>query len=98
MNWALKPAPAQSLPHPPSTPDAEELAELVDEFLRSYIFWRESCEDVRAAYEDWATCAPRRRGLAFESYHAALDWEELAAQLHSGRAARVHAATAARTG
>jgi hypothetical protein len=65
----------------------------VDEFLESYVLWRESCEAVSAAYEDWASCAPRRRGLAFESYRAALNWEELAAQLHSDRAARVRAAS-----
>lgn len=91
MSWASKPAPAQRLPHSPPTLDAEEVAVLVDEFFKSYVLWRESCEDVRAAYEDWASCAPRRRGVAFESYRAALDWEELAAQLHSARAARVRA-------
>jgi hypothetical protein len=98
MSEALKPAPAQRPHDSPPALDAEEFAALVGEFLQSYVFWRESCEDVRAAYEDWASCAPRRRGPAFESYRAALHWEELAAELHSALAARVRAATAAHTG
>jgi hypothetical protein len=65
---------------------------LVDEFLESYVFWRESCEDVRAAYERWATCEPAHRDFAFERYRAALDWEERAAQVHADRTARVRAA------
>jgi hypothetical protein len=65
---------------------------IVDEFIESYVVWRESCEAVSAAYMEWANCEPERRELAFESYRAALDWEELAAQFHSGRAARARAA------
>jgi hypothetical protein len=60
----------------------------VDKFLESYVYWRESCDAVHTSYNEWATCEPSRRDLAFESYRAALDWEELAAQVHSGRAAR----------
>jgi hypothetical protein len=71
------------------------LRALVDEFLESYVCWRESCEAVRAAYREWAGCASQRRRLAFESYRAALDWEELAAQIHAGRAARVRAVSRA---
>lgn len=59
---------------------------LVDQFLESYVIWRESCEAVSSAYERWARCEPEHRRAAFESYHAALNWEELAAQAHAARA------------
>jgi hypothetical protein len=67
---------------------------LVDEFIESYVFWRESCEAVGSAYREWAESTSPRRALAFESYRAALDWEELAAQVHESRFARVRAAHA----
>jgi hypothetical protein len=70
---------------------AEPSAALVDEFVESYVFWRESCEVVSAAYKGWVNCEPHRRDLAFEDYRAALDWEELAADVHASRAARVRA-------
>jgi putative intracellular protease/amidase len=79
MSWATSAGPA------------EESAELLDEFLASYVVWRESCEAVDAAYKWWATCEPARRGLAYESYRAALAWEEFAAQVHSDRTARFRA-------
>jgi hypothetical protein len=66
---------------------------LVDEFIESYVIWRESCEAVSAAYERWGRCEPAHRGAAFESYRAALDWEELAAQVHGARAALCRAET-----
>ncbi|MEA2431895.1 MAG: hypothetical protein QOF65_1528 [Thermoleophilaceae bacterium] len=77
---------------PRSTPAVKRSAALVDEFIESYVFWRESCEAVRAAYKEWTNCTSPRRGLAFESYRAALDWEELAAQVHEGRVALVRTA------
>jgi hypothetical protein len=66
---------------------------LVDEFLESYVVWRESCEAVSAAYERWGTCEPALRGAAFESYLAALNWEELAAQVHAARVVLCRAET-----
>src|SRR4051794_31683478 len=66
-------------------------AALVDWFLESYVFWRESCEAVGAAYENWVNCDAERRGRAFEDYRAALDWEERAAEVHAGRTANVRA-------
>jgi hypothetical protein len=70
-----------------ATPLAGTSPAPVDEFLESYVIWRESCEAVSAAYERWASCEPARRRAAFESYQAALNWEELAADMHAGRAA-----------
>jgi hypothetical protein len=72
-----------------ATPVAGASPGLVDEFLESYVIWRESCEAVSATYEHWARCEPANRGAAFESYRAALNWEELAAQAHAARACLV---------
>jgi hypothetical protein len=76
-----------------ATPVAGASPALVDEFLESYVIWRESCEAVSAAYGRWARCEPAERGVAFESYRAALDWEELAAHVHAARTALCRAET-----
>ena len=83
MSWIPRRAPAPRRP-----------AALVDAFIESYVSWRESCESVSAAYDEWVNCKADRRGRAFEDYRAALDWEELAAEAHAGRAASVHAVRA----
>jgi hypothetical protein len=62
---------------------------LADDFLASYVTWRDSCEAVRTSYEAWRTCAAAQRSLAFDSYVAALDQEEIAAQIHADRSARL---------
>ena len=55
---------------------------LEDEFLESYVRWREACADVRLAYEHWG-CSSRHEGRdAFAVYHAALDQEECAARVY----------------
>jgi hypothetical protein len=64
---------------------------IADGFLGSYLSWREACEDVRSAYERWRRCGPLQRGLAFESYSAALDREEHTAGVHSDWAERLRA-------
>jgi hypothetical protein len=64
---------------------------LADEFLESYVSWRESCEAVTTTYRWWETCEATQRGLAFESYLAALDREEIAAQVHADRSERLRA-------
>jgi hypothetical protein len=92
MNWVPKPAPAQHLPAFEPIRAVEASPALVDEFLESYVFWRESCEAVSAAYDSWVKCEPARRGSAFESYCTALDGEERAAQVYSDRAGRIRAA------
>jgi hypothetical protein len=68
------------------------LESIAGEFLDSYLCWREACEDVRAAYQRWATCEPPRRAVEFNWYRAALDWEEHAARVHSQLADRLRAA------
>ena len=59
------------------------LRSLGDEFIESWVWWREACEDVRSAYERWGQCKPAQRDLAFASYRAALDREDQAARVYS---------------
>jgi hypothetical protein len=72
---------------------SEDRPALADEFLESYVSWRESCEAVTTSYQWWETCDPGQRGLAFETYLAALDREEIAAQVHADRSERLRALT-----
>jgi hypothetical protein len=51
----------------------------VDEFLDSYVSWREACEDVRAAYRLWTRAGDDELGGRFETYRLALAHEEEAA-------------------
>jgi hypothetical protein len=60
----------------------EPCPSITDEFLESYLRWREASEEVRTAHEHWRTCEPHRRRVAFECYRAALDWEDYAARIH----------------
>ena len=76
MNWLLKRS-------------AKRLDAIVDEFVESYVSWREACEEVRAAYERWGTSNPPQRTLAYDWYRAALDREEDAARVHSRLATRL---------
>jgi hypothetical protein len=66
-----------------AAPAAAPSRSLVDEFLDSWVRWREACEDVRSAYERWGKCEAPQRGLAFASYRAALEREDHAANLHA---------------
>ena len=54
-----------------------------DEFINSYVCWREACEDVRTAYRRWLNCDAGERGLGFAAYRAALEREEHASSVHS---------------
>jgi hypothetical protein len=64
-----------------------------DEFLESYVCWREACEDVRIAYRRWASCASGERALGFAAYCAALEREERASGIHSAWVRRLGART-----
>jgi hypothetical protein len=55
----------------------------VDDFLESYVRWRERCDEVAGAYARWAASHSAERFLAFAAYRDALDLEEAAA--HSYR-------------
>jgi hypothetical protein len=54
-----------------------------DAFFESYVRWREACAAACGAYERWRVSEPPGRRLAFAAFHAALDGEEQAANLHS---------------
>lgn len=79
-------------PRSQAEPAAERSLSLVDEFLDSWVCWREACEDVRSAYERWGKCNLPQRGLTFASYRAALDREDQAARVHSVWTDRLRAA------
>jgi hypothetical protein len=70
---------------------ARQRSASTDEFLDSYVFWREACEDVRSAYRRWMDCAPEERGPGFAAYRAALEREAQASKVHSARAQRLGA-------
>jgi hypothetical protein len=70
---------------------------IVDEFIDSYVFWREACEEVRAAYKRWDSCKPPDRTLGFNLYRAALNREGYAARIHSHRVEQLRAATGSMT-
>jgi hypothetical protein len=67
----------------------EPLDALADDFMTSYVCWREACEHVRASYDRWHACTPPQRALGFLGYRAALDREEQAARLHADQAAKL---------
>ena len=78
-------------------PDEQQtFRSLVDDFILSWVSWREACEDVRSAYECWQRCKTAQRGLAFASYRAALDREDQAARVYSMRVDQVRDARGGR--
>ena len=75
-----------------TTARVDERRSTVDEFMDSWVCWREACEDVRSAYDRWDKSEPPQRPLAFESYRAALEREEQAALVHAIWTERVRVA------
>jgi hypothetical protein len=62
---------------------------LADDYLESYICWREECVAVRHAYALWRIAERPDRAMAFAAYGAALDREEQAARLLRERIERL---------
>jgi hypothetical protein len=60
-----------------------------DEFLDTYVCWREECELVRLAYEAWRGAERADQRLAFAVYGAALDREAQAARCLAAASERV---------
>jgi hypothetical protein len=54
----------------------------VDEFLDTYVSWREASAAAKDAYESWTRAGDPERKLGFAAYHAALDGEEAAARAY----------------
>jgi hypothetical protein len=63
----------------------------IDEFLESYVSWREACYDVDRAYGLWSRAPVEERSVTFETYRAALNREEQAALHHHHWAERLGA-------
>ncbi len=61
---------------------------LVGELVEAYVEWREACGRVDDAYRSWANERARGDRLAFGLYMAALDAEELAAEVYAGLVGR----------
>jgi len=62
-----------------SSSDASQRDLHVDAFVDRYVEWREECQALDSAYDDWARSKRSERGIAFATYRAALDREEKAA-------------------
>jgi hypothetical protein len=82
----------ERLRRPPARAAEVDARSLADEFIDSWVCWREACEDVRAAYEGWDGAGDPDRALAFDGYRAALEREEQAARVHATWTDRVRAA------
>jgi hypothetical protein len=52
-----------------------------DEFVESYVCWREEAASARGAYDHWLTARHHDEPAAFAAYMAALDREEHAADV-----------------
>ena len=55
----------------------------------AYLAWREECVAVRTAYLAWRRSRAAEAALAFDTYQAALDREEDAAELYAALMRRV---------
>jgi hypothetical protein len=69
----------------PAAPTGSVPPWLVDDYLNSYVRWREECDAVRDAYALWRLAGNEDRAWAFALYDAALDYEEEAARELQGR-------------
>ncbi|HWF26394.1 MAG TPA: hypothetical protein VG275_13140 [Solirubrobacteraceae bacterium] len=56
---------------------------VIDDLVEGYVSWREECQAVRVAYHAWSGPHPGEREVAYARYVAALDREELAAQVYA---------------
>jgi len=64
------------------SPLAAPNSELIDAVMDAYIDWREESAEVTATYRTWSQAPARERTLSYDNYVAALDREELAANVY----------------
>jgi hypothetical protein len=57
--------------------------EVVDVAIDSYVAWREECDEVRDAFKRWSMAPKADQALASVAYLAALDREEVAADVYA---------------
>jgi hypothetical protein len=62
---------------------------LVDEFVESYVCWREAAAAVKQAYDHWTRVDDDAGALAFAAYRSTLDREEAAARGYRACAERI---------
>ncbi|MFL5864575.1 MAG: hypothetical protein ACJ780_28080 [Solirubrobacteraceae bacterium] len=55
----------------------------------AYLAWRKECVAVRTAYLAWRRACAAEAALAFDAYQAALDREEVAAEVYAALMRRV---------
>ena len=55
----------------------------VDLAVDAYVSWREECSAVRNAYLAWRQARAAEAAVAFDAYKAALDREEVAAEVYA---------------
>ena len=58
-------------------------ADVVDDAVDAYVRWREECAGAREAYHRWSSAETADRMLASCAYMAALDREEIAANVYA---------------
>ena len=63
--------------------------QLVDDAMDAYVYWREECAGVWAAYERWASAPKSDAAGAFSAYRAALDREECASYAYGDLLMRI---------
>ena len=61
----------------------------VDLAVDAYVSWREECRAVRDAYLAWRHAPAAEAAVAFDAYKAALDREEVAADVYAELVSRV---------
>ena len=61
----------------------------VDLAIDAYVSWREECGAVRNAYLAWRQAPAAEAAVAFDAYEAALDREEVAADVYAELVSRV---------
>ena len=61
----------------------------VDLAVDAYVSWREECRAVRDAYLAWRHGPAAEAAVAFDAYKAALDREEVAADVYAELVSRV---------
>jgi hypothetical protein len=64
------------------TPSPRAPQSSIDDFIESYVCWREACDAVASAYALWLRSPAHERRVAFAAYQAALEQEDRAAHGH----------------
>jgi hypothetical protein len=98
MSWVTRAVAARDAAAASAKADADRQAALTDAFLDSWVAWRQSCEQVQAAYRRWCDCPPRDRPAAFRVYRSALDGEQSTARRYRERATALRSGRAAVSG